>query len=283
MSTATAEPRSASGSLVSALGALFTLTVRQHTHGRRLLVLGVLFLLPCVLAIVLRSLARPAPPEALEGALLFWLLPHGLAPLTALLYAAGIVGDEVEEQTLTYLLLRPIPRWALFATKLLATWCVTTALVSVAVVALYLACFWGTPDLTESVLPNRLPRFVAVMALAQLAYCGLFGFLGVFTKRSLLAGIAYIVSIEGVLANIQFVLRDYTVAFNVRVLILRWLELPADSVRRLTDGWQIDDVNKLPTGQNSAVGLAALGVAAAIVSALYFRRKEFRVKTPDGN
>ena len=63
-----------------------------------------------MLAIVLRNLGRPAPADALEFALVFMLLPHGLAPLTALLYAAGVVTDEVEEQTLTYLLLRSVPR-----------------------------------------------------------------------------------------------------------------------------------------------------------------------------
>ena len=88
--------RSPAGEL-SAMAALFALTVRQHTHGRRLLVLGLLYLLPCALAVVLRNLPKPPPAEALEFALVFTLLPHGLAPLTALLYAAGVVADSVPE------------------------------------------------------------------------------------------------------------------------------------------------------------------------------------------
>ena len=52
-------------------------------------------------------------------------------PLAALLYAAGIIQDEVEEQTLTYLLLRPLPRWALYLVKLLATLLVTSVLTAV--------------------------------------------------------------------------------------------------------------------------------------------------------
>src|SRR5207248_6362188 len=135
--------------------------------GRRLLVLGLLYLLPCALAVLLRSLARPAPPDVLEYALVFTLLPHGLAPLTALLYAAGVVSDEVEEQTLTYLLLRSMPRWAIYLTKLLATWCVTTFLVAVATTALYACVYWGTPELWGDVFPARVARAVGVMALAQ--------------------------------------------------------------------------------------------------------------------
>src|SRR5262249_28673662 len=53
----------------SALAALFVLTIRQHTHGRRMIVLGLLYALPCALAVLLRSLARPAPAFALEEAL----------------------------------------------------------------------------------------------------------------------------------------------------------------------------------------------------------------------
>src|SRR5262249_24408858 len=157
----------------SALTSLFVLTIRQHTHGRRLLVLGLLYLLPCGLAILVRSLPHPAPPEALETALIFNLLPHGLAPFTALLYAAGIIRAEVEEQTLTYLLMRSVPRWALYVTKLLATLCVTTALVTVATTALYLAVYWGSPGPWGELIAARLPSVVVAFALAQVGYCAL--------------------------------------------------------------------------------------------------------------
>ena len=96
---------------ISALGALFILTLRQHLHGRRLLVLALLFLIPSVLSLVVRLTPHAPPPAELEFAFIFNLIPHALVTLTALLYAAGIMQDEVEGQTLTYLLLRPLPCW----------------------------------------------------------------------------------------------------------------------------------------------------------------------------
>ena len=87
--------RSRPGEL-SALAALFTLTVRQHTHGRRLLVLAALYLLPCALAVVLRNLPRPAPAEALEFALVFTLLPHGLDVLRFLLSGDGELNHQAD-------------------------------------------------------------------------------------------------------------------------------------------------------------------------------------------
>jgi ABC-2 type transport system permease protein len=261
------------------LAALFVLTVRQHTHGRRLLVLGALYLLPCALAVVLRSLPRPAPADALEFALVFSLLPHGLAPLTALLYAAGVVSDEVEDQTLTYLLVRSVPRWELYLTKLLATLCVTTALVAAAVAGLYAAIYAGTPGFWGEALP-RAGRAVVVTALAQVGYCALFGFLGLLTRRSLIAGIAYIVAIEGVLANLDFVGRALTVVYYVRTLTLRWLDLPPEQLRRCQEVWGMADPERLPSSGQCVLTLLGFGAAVSVLSALWFARTEFRVKTP---
>lgn len=270
-------PRPARSADLSALGALFGLTVRQHTHGRRLWVLAALYAIPCALAILLRYLG--APGEAVEFALVLTLLPHGLAPLTALLYAAGVVADEVEEQTLTYLLLRSIPRWQLYLTKLFATFCVTAALVSVAVTALYLAIYAGIPTFFGEVLP-RMGAVIGIMVLAQVGYCALFGLLGLVTRRSLIAGVAYIVAFEGVLANINFVGRSLTLVYYVRTLILRWLELPAELSRRCQESWGMTEMDKLPSSGACALTVLGFGLAVSLVAALWFARSEFRVKTP---
>jgi ABC-2 type transport system permease protein len=262
----------------SAAVALFALTVRQHTHGRRVLVLGLLYLLPCALAVVLRNLPHPAPAEALEFALVFALVPHGLAPLTALLYAAGVVADEVEEQTLTYLLVRAVPRWLLYLAKLAATLCVTTALVAVGVTALYLAIYAGTPEFGAAM--GRAARAVAVGAVAQAGYCALFGLLGLVSRRSLVAGVGYIVAVEGVLASIDFVGRSLTVVYYVRTLTLRWLGLPEELARRCQEAWGMTELDRLPSAANCVLVVAGGGVVLALVSAWWFRRREYRVKTP---
>jgi ABC-2 type transport system permease protein len=266
---------------LSAAAALFVLTVRQHTHGRRLLVLGALFALPCGLAILLRSLAHPASSETLEFYLILTVLPHGLAPLTALLYASGVVRDEVEEQTLTYLLLRSVPRWAIYAIRLFATLCVTTTVVAVATAALYLAVYWGTPGLWGDIFPSRVVRAAGAMALGQVGYCALFGFLGLFARRSLVTGVAYIVGIEGVLANLEFVARKLTVVYYVRTLFLRWLE-PADEwLRWWRESWKMD-LATIPSAQNCVLTIVAFGGIATLLTAAWFARREFRVKTPGG-
>ncbi len=281
VATATDFPilRRSRGSELSAMLALFNLTIRQHLHGRRLLVLGMLYLLPCALAVMARLLPRPAPMDHLELALVFVLLPHGLAPLTALLYAAGVIRDDVEEQTLTYLLLRSIPRWAIYVVKLAATVCISTVLVTIAATALYVAIYYPSPGLWSEVLPHRLPRVVAIFSLAQLAYCVLFGFMGLITRRSLIAGIAYIVLIEGFLASIDFVARSLTIVYYVRTLVLHWIELPANILRSARRDWGLAQ-ETMPTVETCLTRLLIFCLVGTVLAAWWFSRREFRLKTP---
>jgi ABC-2 type transport system permease protein len=268
--------------LLSPLGVLFWLTFRQYARGRRLLLVALLFALPVGLALLVRSLPHPPEPIELEFALVFNLIPHALAPLTALLFASGMIQDEVEEQTLTYLLLRPLPRWALYLTKLLATFLTTTLLTVAGVAALYLTIYWGTAELWDDILPVRLPQVVAIVALGQGVYCSLFGALMLMTRRSLLGGVVYIVAVEGILANIDFLVRRLTVIYHSRVLVLRWLDLPARTMEEWRNDWEID-LARAPEIGSCVWTLLGAAAVIALLSAWRFSRREFPQKTPEGN
>jgi ABC-2 type transport system permease protein len=276
MKSATAEaPALGRGFDPTALAALFVLTVRQQLHGRRLVVLSLLFMLPSVLAVVLRLAPHPPTPSELEFGLILVFIPHTLAPLTVLLYAAGIVQDEVEEQTLTYLLLRPLPRWALYLTRLAVTWLVTSVLTGVFTILTCVAIWWNTPELWGEVLPGRALKLVALLTLAQAAYCAWFGLVGLWTRRALLVGLLYIVVFEGMLANFELVVRQLTVMYYFRVLATRWLNPP------LSEDWSLN----LPEAPGAAACVQTLLGASAvfvILGAMRMMRKEFRMKTPEG-
>jgi len=276
------ELRLAPGRYGAALAELFWLTLRQHTHGRRLFVLIVLLALPCGLAILLRSLSQPTPVEILEFALVFGLFPHALAPLTALLYAAGMIQDEVEGQTLTYLLLRPLPKWAVYLTKWLATVLLCVGLIGLFTLALYVAIYWGTPGLWGEIMPGRALRAVAAFSLAQLGYGSLFGCLGLLMRHSLIAGVVYIVVLEGVIANLEFVGRALTVVYYFRILILRWLDLPDLLQQRWLRDWELDPT-KMPEASTCVEIVVIASLVITILSALWFSRSEFSVKTPESS
>jgi ABC-2 type transport system permease protein len=261
---------------LGALIALFVLTVRQHLHGRRLLVLSILFLVPSVLALLTQLNPRPPDAEHLEFAFIFNLIPHALATLTALLYAAGMIQDEVEEQTLTYLLLRPLPRWALYIVKFMATVLVTTVLTAIFTTLTFAVIYWQAPELWDEVLPDRAFKTAGVLALAQLGYCAFFGALGLWTRRALFVGLAYIIVFEGLLANFDTVARMLTVMYYFRVLSLRWLDPPDGA------SWGLH-LDLVPSATQCVLTLVVGSVVLVILGAVMMMRREFRMKTPEGS
>src|SRR5947209_8754283 len=161
---------------LTSLWSLYLLTLRQHLHGKRWMVVAVLFLLPAGLALLIRSTAAlDVPGVGLEFIFVFMFFPQGLLPLVALIYASGIVQDEVEEQTITYLLIRPIPKWALYIVKLLATLTTTVALTSVFTALTFAAIYLGGGPRGEDAagvpnVPLRCLKAVGVHGLAVVAY-----------------------------------------------------------------------------------------------------------------
>lgn len=262
-------------SLLSAFGTLFGLSLRQQARGRRLLVMGFLFLLPVILTIVVRSVVvEDSPRQGLEQAMLLFLLPGVLIPLAGLLHASGVIQDELEEQTLTYLLVRPLPKPGLYLTKLAASWVLVAGICSVFTMLLALAIYWGEPDFTTAVFERGI-QLVVIHWLTLAAYSSIFGLISLYTRRTLIVGIAYIILFEIILGNIEFVIRQLTVIFYYRVLVLRWVGFDVDE-------WDID-LLEAPSIAACFYTLIGVSVLAALLGARVFARKEFRVKTPEGS
>ncbi len=255
---------------------LFRVSVWQFVRGRRLLALGALFLLPAGLAL----LARYYNPrydenvEATEEILVFYMIPQALVPLSALVLASGMIRDEVEGQTITYLLIRPLPRPSIYAAKLLAAWCVCAALSAVFLAVTLAAIHWGTSDFWGEILPKRAAQVSALSALSLLVYVALFGGLSLLVRWVLLFGVGYIVVFEGVFANIDFMVRRLTVLWYVRILSERWLDLHVSS-------WTIN-LSEAPSGEEALWTLLGAAVGLGGAAAWLFGRREITVKTPEG-
>lgn len=260
------------GALLSAMTALFSLTLRQHARGRRLWVVGFLFLIPTALAVLIRLFTAEPQPASLELQLVLVLIPQTLLPLMALLYASGMIQDEIDEQTMTYLLIRPLPRWSIYLIKLLSTWLLASILGGVFTTLTYVAIYAGGPDFWSDVVMSKIPLAIGAFTLALLGYCALFGCLSLLTRYTLIIGIGYIILFEGLLANIEYEIRRLTVMYYLRVLELRWLK-PEE-----TD-WGIN-LDKAPSSLMCVLVLVLVSLAATALALSLFRRQEFRVKTP---
>jgi ABC-2 type transport system permease protein len=279
------QTRGIGGLNLSGLWALFVLTLRQHMHGKRWMVMALLFLLLTALAILARSTSRDAPPLELEFWIVFMLLPQAVLPLVALIYASGIIQDEQEEQTITYLLIRPIPKWALYSTKLFATLITTVVLTAVFTALTYAVIYFGT-DTGENV-PLRAVRAIAIHSLAIAAYCCVFGLLSLLTKRVLIAGILYIVAVEGVFANFPFGIRYATIIYYARLIAYRILEFKVPGGEDIAARyWQLNVRNDPTLSEHQTISTCLLvllvaSLACTIAAAVICSRREFHMKTPE--
>jgi ABC-2 type transport system permease protein len=260
---------------LSALAALLEITAARQVRGRRLLILCVVFALPILFAVLAHRFQDPYQLEDVEAALVLGLILNAFLPLSALLLSSGMVQDDVEEQTLTYLLIRPIPRWLIYLVKVAGTWLVLTLLNALFTAAALVAVYWDTEALSAGALAQRAGMLIAVQSLSLFTYTALFGGLGLLTRRSLVLGVAYIIVIEGVVANIDFIIRHGTVMYYVQSLCVHWLGPRAG-------GWAID-ASKAPSVTTCLVTLMLAGCVLALLGAWVFSVREFRVKTPEGS
>jgi ABC-2 type transport system permease protein len=260
---------------LTALLTVVRITAERQSRGGRLLVVAMLFCLPIVIAILTQRFQVPYHAAESEQVLIFGMIFQALIPLTALIFASGMVQDDVEEQTLTYLLVRPVPRWMIYFCKLVATFLVALVRGVIFTTATLVVIYWGDSALWKTVIPGRAFLTTALLALSLAAYVSIFGFLSLWVRRTLAVGAIYIVVFEGVLANIDFVFRYATVMYFIRVLSVRWLELPGSD-------WSIDPA-VAPEASTCLITLLSTSVALAILGAAIFSLREFRVKTPEGS
>lgn len=276
--------------LIGSLWTLYTLTLRQHLRGKRWLVIGSLFLLPVGLAVLLRTVAPDVPLRGLEFVLVFMFIPQALLPLVALVYASGIIRDEQEEQTITYLLVRPISKWAMYTVKLAATMTTTMFLTVLLTVLTYAAVYVSAGAQPESVA-HRCFVASSIHALAVVAYCSLFGLMSLLTKRILIAGVIYTAVVEGVLANFPFGIRLLTVIYYARIIAYRSLAFTVTGPGERTEdiaaeAWQLNlqtDPTLLehPSLSTCVTVLVVASLVCTALAAWLCSQREFHVKTPE--
>lgn len=115
-----------------------------------------------------------------------------LTPVVSLVFGTGSLGDLVDDRTLVYLWLPPVPRWSIALAAWSATLvaCFPFAVVTSAITALATG---GGGDLLIGTIWSSL--------LALIAYSGLFTALGLRYRRALVWGFAYLLIWENFIAQ----------------------------------------------------------------------------------
>ena len=161
-----------------------------------------------------------------EGITLFSLFPkftffmflHFLLPLMAVFIGTAVIGDVVDDRTLPYLMVRPIPRRSIILSKILA------GVVTLAVILFVsLGLTYSVLVLSEGIsgwLSNfvQLLHGVAIVVLGLLVYVPLFGFFGGTIKRPVLAGLFFTFGWESTVAFFPGNVKLFSIAHYLHIL-----------------------------------------------------------------
>jgi ABC-2 type transport system permease protein len=243
----TAKAVSARPGAISSLVALYLLLLRTQITVQRLLGIGALGALSILLGLFARSddNAPQAAADAISG--------YGLGilvPLAALWLGTSAIGDLIEDKLLVYLTLKPVPRWQLPAAAVLATACVVVPLTALPLTVSALVA--GAGDVAWATL--------LAASLAAFAYAGLFVAAGIWFRRAVWWGLAFVLIWENVVA--------FSAGGAARFTVTGW----ASSVLGLAP--EIDVERVAGSGGAAFVVLPAIAAAAWLLATWRYRNAD---------
>ena len=115
-----------------------------------------------------------------------------VVPICALVFASSSLGDTVDDRTLVYLWLSPVPRWRIAVAATTAAATVALPLVFVPLVLAAAATGAGAALVGGTAV---------ACVVGTIGYVGVFAALGLRVRRALIWGIAYILIWEGFVAT----------------------------------------------------------------------------------
>ncbi len=212
---------------------MFWHSLRQLTGRMRLAIITFLAALPVTLAVIifLASGDDGSFDETLINILLDGMLVAGILPLVTMALSTAAFGNELEDRTLSYLMLRPISRWRIAMPKLLASVAISGPLLIASGAATALFGFDGSIRAALAV--------GAAMIAGVAAYAAIFTWLGLLTNRAIAFALIYVLLWEGVIGGFihgvgYLSVRGYTLAImyginqtGFEALGPRVIELPA--------------------------------------------------------
>jgi ABC-2 type transport system permease protein len=176
-----------------AFRAIADVTLRALVGRRRTIAIALVAWLPVLLAILVRlGGGRPDPAEILDA-----LVIGTICPLVALVVGTGAIGSEIDDGTLVFQLIKPVPRWLVALAKVVVAAAVTSLLIVPPVVLTGLLLGGFGPGAIQTTV-----GFGVAALSGGAAYASGFTALGALTGRALVVGLGYTLIWEGVLAGI---------------------------------------------------------------------------------
>ena len=182
-----------------------------------------------------------------------------MLPVVTIVIAAGVIGNERRDTTLSFIALRPISRAGIASAKLLAGFLAASAVNLVGALAL------GTTHVIRFGGADIVPGLVAGGLVATLAYTSVVVPLGFLTDRAVIIGLAYLFIAEN---GVIFVLSGLS-------LLSPW-RLGATVFADIVDGSRViltDAIGSMSSSQ-ALMALVVYGAFGVATTAYLLRRRD---------
>lgn len=218
-----------SPSYVSSSLRVMDLSLGQMLWSRRTIFMALVVGGPVLLALIVRVvlLASREIGHGLHGTqvsgagifgLLVWIYVRVTVPILAVFYGTGLIADEVDDKTVTYLFTRPIPRGAVMVGKYLAYLACTALVVLPSVMLVYfLVVPYGGGSLAAAF--PALVKDLGILAAGLAVYGAVFAFVGAFFKRPLVTGLIFAFGWEPLVLVFPGYLKRFTVSYYLQSLV----------------------------------------------------------------
>jgi ABC-2 type transport system permease protein len=250
---------------------ILMLSLRALGRGRRLLAVGVLLVIPPLLALLYALTTKDPNGQRFVIQLFDNVMLPILLPLTAMIFGTSALGSEIEDRTLIYLTLRPVSRFSIAFAKWLAVVLLTAMLIEASMVLINIL---GTINEIREVYVNSAgaptrqgsvlgPTLIGGL-LGSAAYSAVFLVLGRVAPKRGMISFAYVLGWEGLAAGLSSALATFSVRGYVQGAV--------DAM--LGDSPLAQEVSSSLGGSVSTVVLVGIVVAGIAGATLGLRRIE---------
>lgn len=209
-------------------GTVVWLTLRQLFVRRRFIAALLFSLLPFALAVIFSLGEKRTDPQTAR--FLFGMyrefIVGTMLPLAAVVFGTAAFGGEFDEGAIVYLLVKPLSRWRIVASKYVVAVAATVLVMLPAIVLPWL-------QIGRGILPGKVPLvFAEGIGVGAVLYCALFLVLGLSSRRALIFGLIYVVALEFVLSRNAAGVKS----LSVREFVLTVVGKLGEGIRSLDPG-----------------------------------------------
>lgn len=204
------------------LNRIFRVSGLKPIQGRKGIVLLILSLLPIVLMIAARMVIQDTKGRGSE--FFIYLAVHYYLNTNMIVYiflGCSALGNSIEEKTITYDLICPLSRTALYGGRFISYIASALVIILPAQGLSYLVCFsiMGSDTILIPENVRLLFSITLVTAVAAVLYGTAYVFLSLIIKRAVLVAIILSVCIDGFVANIPHRICTLSLQYHFRNLM----------------------------------------------------------------